>query len=55
MYGEKFTEGVAYCVANSAQSYNIGNDALVVKYIPRVNHIVNGMVSFGYVRFYEFL
>ena len=53
--GEKSTSGVVYRVVNSKQSYNIGNDAMVVEYIPRVSHTVNGMIGFDYVKFHEFL
>ena len=55
MSGEKITAGVVYRVANSENSYNIGNAAMVVEYIPGVNYIVNGMIDYDYVRFHEFL
>ena len=44
-----------YRVVDFDKSYNIGNDAMVVEYIPGVNHIVKGMIGFDYVRFHEFL
>ena len=34
--GEKFTAGVVYRVVSCDKSYNIGNDAMVVKYMPGV-------------------
>ena len=53
--GEKITAGVVYRIANSEQSYNIGNDVMVVEYTHGVNHIVNGVIGFDYVRFHECL
>ena len=44
-----------YRVVNCDKSYNIGNDAMVVEYMPGVNHIVKGMIGFDYVRFHKFL
>ena len=55
MSGEKFTAGVVYRVVSCDKSYNIGNDAMVVKCMPGVNHIVKGVIGFDYVRFHEFL
>ena len=55
MSGEKFTAGVVYHVVNCDKSYNIGKDAMVVEYMPGVNHIVKEMIGFDYVRFHEFL
>ena len=55
MSGEKLTAGVLYRVVNCDKSYNIGSDAMVIEYIPGANHIVKGMIGFGYVRFHELL
>ena len=46
MSSETFTAGVVYRVVNCEQTYNIGNDAMLVGYMSRVNHIVNGMIGF---------
>ena len=55
MSGENFSAGVLYRVVNFEQTYNIVNDAIVVNCMPGVNHIVNVMIGFNYVRFHEFL
>ena len=55
MSGEKFTAGVMYRVVNCEQTYNIGNDVMVVEHMPGLNHIVNGMIGFDYIRFHKFL
>ena len=44
-----------YRVVNCDKSYNIGNDAMVVKYMPGVNHIFKGVIGFDYISFHEFL
>ena len=41
-----------YRVVNPEQSCNAG---MVAEYMPGVNHIVNGMIGFDYVKLHEFL
>ena len=53
--GEKTSAGVTFSVDKCEQSYNIGNDAMVVEYMPVVNQIVNGIIGFYYVRLHYFL
>ena len=45
VYGKKFTAGVFYRIINSEQSYNTGNDIMLVEHIPGVDHIVNRMID----------
>ena len=44
-----------YHVVSCDKSYNIVNDAMVVEYMPRVNHIFKGVIGFDYVRFHKYL
>ena len=55
MSREKLNTGIVYRFFSCDKSYNIGNDTMVVEYMPGVNHIVKGMIGFDYVRFHEFL
>ena len=44
--GKKSLQEFFNRVVNSEQPYNIGNDTMVVEYMPGVNHVVNGMIFF---------
>ena len=45
MYRETFSAGLVYRVVSCDKSYNIGNDVMVVEYMPEINHIVKRMIG----------
>ena len=46
---------LVYRVVNCDVSYNIGNDAMMVEYMPGFNHIIKDVINSDYARVHKII